>query len=368
MSSKNHIVIDGRIRRTSTGRYVDRLLAHLQTIDNQNRYTILIQPDDPWQPQASNFSRVDCSFPQFSFNPLDQVRFARQLKRLNPDLVHFPMNQQPLLYRGKVVTTTMDLTMLRYTHPKGTPRPIFWLKMLGYRYLFWRSNKKSAAIITITKFVRDDLAKHYPFTRGNVTVTYCASEPPLNTKSEPIEGIRKPFIFYVGTAFPHKNLEKLIDAFVILKKSQPDLQLVLAGKREYYYEKLAKYASDKPNSADVIFTGFVTDEELKWLYQESEAYVFPSLSEGFGLPALEAMVHGTPIICSGDLTCLPEICGDAAHYFDPNDPSDIAAKINEVLNDKTLQKNLATKGYEQAKKYSWKKMAEQTLEVYLSVL
>ena len=229
---QKHIVIDARIRRSSTGRYVDRLVEHLQAIDKDNRYTVLIRPDDPWQPSSPNFSRVNCQYAQFSFNPLDQITFPRLLNSLHADLVHFPMNQQPLFYFGDVVTSTLDLTMLRFTRPGKTPLPIFWLKMLGYQFLFWHSNKKSRAIITITNYIKNELAKKYPFTSGKTFNTYCASEPVLAAESSQPESVSQPFILYVGSAFPHKNLEKLIEAFEILITSQPELKLVLAGKKE----------------------------------------------------------------------------------------------------------------------------------------
>jgi hypothetical protein len=126
-----HIVIDNRIRRSSTGRYSDRLVEHLQSVDAENQYTILLQPDDPWKPAAKNFTTLPCSFGQFSFNPLDQVRFAKMLYSLKADIVHFPMNQQPLFYVKPVVTTTMDLTMLRFTRPGKTPYPVFLAKNGG---------------------------------------------------------------------------------------------------------------------------------------------------------------------------------------------------------------------------------------------
>jgi glycosyltransferase involved in cell wall biosynthesis len=112
-----------------------------------------------------------------------------------------------------------------------------------------------------------------------------------------------------------------------------------------------------------VFTDFINEGELRWLYEHSAAYVFPSLSEGFGLPGLEAMIHGTPVV-SSDATCLPEVYGDAAHYFDPRDVRDMAAKISDVLTDSKLRQDLIKKGTAQAAKYSWQRMAEQTLEIY----
>ena len=369
-----HIVIDARIRRSTTGRYVDRLLEHLQDIDRENRYSVLLMPDDDWRPKAENFTTVSSPFKQFSFNPMDQIKFARQLKSLKPDLVHFPMNQQPIFYRGKIVTTTMDLTMLRFTRPGKAPLPVFWLKMLGYRFLFWYSNRKSERIITISRFVKDDLIKHYPFTDGKVSVTYCASEPPLEAKAKKpvvLKDVRKnktgKFLLYAGSAFPHKNLETLIKAFEKLHSSDGELKLILTGKREYYFEQLEKFADQSPARNSIIFTGFVADEELKWLYKNASVYAFPSLSEGFGLPGLEAMAHGCPV-ASSNATCLPEIYGDAAIYFDPNDAEDMAGTINELLNDDELRGELIENGYQRLERYSWDKMARETLSIYQSVL
>ena len=365
--SPKHIVIDNRFRRSSTGRYGDRLVEHLQDVDKLNRYTVLVQPDDPWQPHAKNFARADCPFRQFSFNPMDQINFPRLLRSLRPDLVHFPMNQQPVFYRGKVVTSTLDMTMLHFTRAGKTPLPIFWLKMAGYRFLFWHSNKKSAAIITISKFVRDELAQKYPFTKHKTTVTYCAAEPPLKDKAVQPKGIDQPFIMYVGTAFPHKNLQALVQAFEAVHEDRPKLHLVLTGKKEYHYQQLEKMVRKSPAKKAIHITGFLPDASTKWMYQHAEAYVFPSLSEGFGLPGLEAMVHSCPVL-SSNATCLPEVYGDAAYYFDPMESGDIANKIIDILDDRQLRADLIKKGKAQAAKYSWRRMAEETLQVYQQVL
>jgi len=371
-----HIVIDARIRRASTGRYADRLVEHLQDVDSINRYTILVQPDDSWQPKAKNFARVDCPFAQFTFNPLDQTRFTRQLNQLKPDLVHFTMNQQPFFYRGTKVTSTLDLTMLRFTRAGKTPVPVFWLKMLGYRFLFWYSNKKSTAIITITDYVKTELAKMYPFTKGKTSTTLLASEPPMAgapVRPATLDSIyhlpstNPQFLLYVGAPFPHKNLERLVKAFELISPKHKDLRLVLVGKKEYYYTQLEKRVSKLPSKNQIVFTGFVPDESLKWLYQNAVAYVCPSLSEGFGLGGLEAMVHGCPVV-SSNATCLPEVYGDAAHYFDPENVEDMATRIDEVLTSPTLRTKLTALGHKQAAKYSWRRMAEQTLAVYNGVL
>jgi len=365
--SQKHIVIDARIRRSSTGRYVDRLVEHLQKNDSHTRYSVLVEPDDPWQPSAQNFYRVESPYPQFSFNPLHQFGFARQLYQLDADIVHFPMNQQPLLYLKPVVTSCMDLTMLRFTRPGKASPLLFKARMAAYRFLFWYSLRKSKAIITISQFVKQDIEKHYPFAASRITVTYCASEPPLTAKAKPLHEVQSPFIMHIGSPFPHKNIDRLVEAFALLKKSHPDLQLVLVGKREHHFEQLEQRVQDHPYRQDIIFTGFVSDESLKWLFTHAEASLQPSLSEGFGLPGLEAMTYGCPLV-SSNATCLPEVYGPAAHYFDPESVEDIAQKTDEVLADAPLRKALIKEGYVRLKKYSWQRMAEQTSDIYNNVL
>ncbi|MGI9027248.1 MAG: glycosyltransferase family 4 protein [Candidatus Saccharimonadales bacterium] len=362
-SNSKHIVIDARIRRSSTGRYVDRLLEHLQTIDSPHRFTVLVQPDDPWRARAANFEVQSSPYPQFSFNPLNDFKFAYQLRSLQPDLVHFTMTQQPLTYRGRTVTTTHDLTMLRFIRAGKTAAPVFWLKKFGYRLMFYVAHQKSARIIVPTKFVGHDLAKLYPFTKKQISVTYEASEPPINQPAEPLDGVKKPFIMHVGSPFPHKNLQHLIKAFELLLKRKPGLTLVLAGKKEFYFEELQEWAQQRSAYPSIRFTGFIDDNELKWLYENAEAYVLPSLSEGFGLPGLEAMSHGCAVV-SSDATCLPEVYGDAAHYFDPYNLQQTAAAIEDVLDSPKLRAMLRTEGYKQLQKYSWQTMAEQTHDVY----
>jgi len=370
MSTK-HIVIDARIRRASTGRYVDRLLEHLQTLDKTNKYTVLLEPADEWQPKSKNFTALVCPYKKFSFNPLDHITYAMFLNKLKPDLVHFAMSpQEPMLYRGKRVTTTHDLTMLRYTRAGRLPVPLHWLRMAGYRLTLWHSHRVAAKIIVDTEFVKSDIIKLHPFTKDKIEVIYLASEPPLKAKSQKlkVESLKQPFIMHVGSPFPHKNIECLIEAFTILKKNRhPDLRLVLAGKKEYYFDLLEKELQNYEFRRDIFIPGFISDAELKWLYENTECYVLPSLSEGFGLPGLEAMAHRAPL-ASSDATCLPEVYGDAAAYFKPNDPNHMAAVVNDIIISPEYANKLRTRGEERLICFSWKKMAKQTLEVYDSVL
>jgi glycosyltransferase involved in cell wall biosynthesis len=232
----------------------------------------------------------------------------------------------------------------------------------------WLAHRKAVHVITPTEFVSDDVSKRYLFVNRKISFIHEASEPPLPVKAVEPESAPKEFIMYTGSAFPHKNLERLINAFCILKEQlHPELKLVLVGAREYHSKTLQRWAKKQPCYEDIVFTGFIPDEELKWYYQHARAYVFPSLSEGFGLPGLEAMVHGCPVV-SSNASCLPEVHGAAAHYFNPEDMQEMAAKINEVISSEPLRTKLIQKGYDNAKRFSWKRFTQQHLDLFRSIL
>jgi glycosyltransferase involved in cell wall biosynthesis len=361
------IVIDARELRTTTGRYVERLLENLQEVDTDlsHRYVVLLQPKDMdgWTPKSKRFSKQSCPYKEFTF--AEQIGLGVQLYRLRPDLVHFGMTQQPIMYFGKVVTTMHDLTTLRFTNPAKNIL-VFKIKQWVYERVIRIVARKSAHLITPSEFVKDDIARFTHTNSRKITVTYEAGDSVAAAPAAIPELEGKQYIMYLGRPLPHKNLERLIEAFALLKQSRPELLLVLAGKKDVLYKRHEKSVK-KRGLEDVIFTDFIPDSQLRWLFENCAAYIFPSLSEGFGLPALEAMNHGAPVV-SSNATCLPEVYGEAAHYFDPRRVDDMAAKIAEVLDKPELRKELIRKGRKQAGKYSWRRMAEQTLSVYNNVL
>lgn len=360
-----HIVIDARELRTSTGRYIERLLAYLQDVDAKHHYTVLLKPKDmdSWEPTNSNFTKLACRAKEFTF--AEQWLMAWQLYRLKPDLVHFTMIQQPVLYLGKAVTTMHDLTTVRFTNPSKNKFVFAFKQWVYVRVIKW-ATYKSKRIITPTEFVKEDVAKFTHTNSRKIVVTYEAGDQ-VDAASEPHKQLEdKQFIMYVGRPTPHKNLPRLIEAFTLLKETHPELLLVLAGKKDANYRRIARDVQ-RNGVEGVVFTDFIPDGQLRWLYENCAAYVFPSLSEGFGLPGLEAMATGAPVV-SSNATCLPEVYENAAHYFDPESVEDMAEKINDVLVDSTLRDKLVAAGKKQAAKYSWKRMAEQTLEVYKQLL
>jgi glycosyltransferase involved in cell wall biosynthesis len=358
-----HIAIDARIINSSTGRYIERLLFYLQDIDTENRYSVLVRKKDKdfFTPKSSNFTVVEADYADYSF--AEQIKFKKLLDHLRPDLVHFCMPQQPILYSGKKVTTVHDLNLLK-TYNSDKNWLMYHTKQLVGRYVFKRIAKTNNHIIVPTEFTKKEYVKFARIPERRVTVTYEAADVSVETV-KPYKLPFKKFILYVGQQSDYKNIKRLGEAHQKLLRNHPDLGLILVGRKNASALMNEKYFASK-DYKNIHFTGFIEDDQRDWLYTHCEAYVFPSLMEGFGLPGLEAMGYGAPVV-SSNATCLPEVYGEAAHYFDPYNASDIARAIDEVLSDDSLRSELVAKGKKQFKKYSWQRMAEQTHAIYMSV-
>lgn len=359
-----HIVIDARIISSSTGRYVERLVTYLQDVDTTNQYTILVPEKDKdyWKPRNANFTVQTINYDNYSF--AEQIGFKLFLNKLKPDLVHFCMPQQPITYTGKKVTTFHDMTLLK-TYNSDKNWLIFKAKQKVGNHVFKKVADTSDHLIAISKFTKQELQSFTPVPDEKISVIYEASDVSTIAPKKYNVPFKK-YILYVGQQSDYKNIKRLGDAHQILLAKYPDLGLVLVGKKNASALKNENYFLDM-GYTDIHFTDFVDDAHLSWLYTHAQAYVFPSLMEGFGLPGLEAMGYGTPVV-SSNTTCLPEVYGQAAHYFNPIDTSDMAEAIDQVLSDDKLRTRLAKAGYKQIKKYSWKKQAQETHKVYEKVL
>jgi glycosyltransferase involved in cell wall biosynthesis len=360
----SHIVIDARLVNSTSGRYIERLLHYLEQVDTTNNYTVLLVEKDVeyWKPTAKNFTVVIADFHQYSF--AEQLGLKHLLDELKPDLVHFCMPQQPVLYRGKHITTFHDLSLI-YTYNSDKDWLAYHIKQFVGRFVFKRVAKTSVHILVTSDYTKQDLIKFTNTPEDKITLTYESADV-SNDSPVPYATPFKKYIMYVGKQSDYKNIRRLGDAHQRLIKKYPDLGLLLVGSKNASAVANEEYFTDH-NYKNIVFTGFVDDAQLVWLYKNVAAYVFPSLMEGFGLPGLEAMGNGAPVV-SSSATCLPEIYGDAARYFDPTSVTDMARAIDEVLDDETLRHDLIKKGFLQIKKYSWRRMAEQTHAVYLDAL
>lgn len=363
------IAIDARIINSTTGRYVERLVHHLEDIDHENTYLILVPKKDLdfYTPRNPNFKIVQADFASYSF--AEQIGFKKILNQLKPDLVHFCMPQQPVGYRGAHVTTIHDLILLK-TYNSDKNWFVFRAKQVIGRFVFKAVAKSSAHIITPTTYVKNDLVAFSGVNPSKITVTYEGCDIAGVTAQEytPLQG--KKFIMYVGQQSDYKNIKRLMQAHQQLRKTQADLLLVLVGKlsgKNGAPLRLNKTWAEKRGYQGIIYTDFLPDTQLQWCLAHAQAYVFPSLMEGFGLPALEAMASGAPVVAS-NATCIPEVCGDAAEYFDPYNIDDMAAAITRVITNPGRRDVLVKKGTAQVRRYSWRRMAEQTHTVYLQAV
>lgn len=369
------LVLDLRIygpKYGGLGRYNQKLLEHLISLDRENEYIILIKTehkiDLPILP--ANFSAKICDCHWYSL--AEQWQLPKILNRLQPDLVHFPHFNIPYFYRGKFIVTIHDLIMTKFPSRRASTlnKFLFAFKRLAYDFIISRAVNKAVKIITVSQFSAADIKQYFRLTETEakkISVVYEGVNLPEIINTEEVK-LPEKYLLYVGNAYPHKNLEFLIASFKEFHVKHPEYSLILVGNKNHFYQQLEKFAAATlgENKDKVILAGFVPDKKLGNYYQQATAYIFPSNYEGFGLPPLEAMAYGLPVL-SAKTSCLPEVLGSAALYFDPQSQSDLLASLEIIISDNDLRDRLRQRGYEQIKLYSWQIMAEQILKIYNSL-
>lgn len=356
------IGIDARFfSEAGIGRYIRNLINNLARIDQKNDYFIfLLDKDFNEVKPPENFQKVKANFGWYGLQ--EQLRLPRLLESYGLDLVHFPHFNVPIFYKGKFVVTIHDLIHQNFQMKRATThnKLVYKLKQYGYEKVFKTAVNKSEHILVPSEYVKKLLVNGWKVADSKITVTKEAVDDKIFTNNK----IAKPayeYIFYVGNAHPHKNVEGLIKAFLLLKEQYHDLRLVLAGYDHYFWQKIKGEYQDE----SIIYKGYVNDEQLSYLYKGAKAFVMPSFDEGFGLPVLEAFAVGVPIVAS-NAGSLPEVGGNACVYFNSKDPQDMADKIQQVLNSGQLRNELIKKGKERVKLFSWKKLTKKTLQIYES--
>lgn len=360
------IVIDARMYGESgVGRYIGNLINELQKLDKQNHYFVLhLKKDFDTSSYHDNFFKVLANFRWYGVR--EQFKLPGVLLSLKADLVHFPHFNVPIFYHGRFVVTIHDLIHQHFNMQRATThgKLIYKFKQVGYKKVLQNAIENSTKILVPSNFVKNQLIDDWYVDREKIIVTPEAVDEKILQlvvkKSPPNYQLPATnYLFYVGNAHPHKNVEGLIKAFLELKQSSRDLKLVLAGHDHYFWQRIKKQYQHK----DIIYKGYVSDEELVALYKNAKVFMMPSFEEGFGIPLLEAMACSCPVV-SSNAGSLPEVGGDAALYFNPKDLGDMVEKIDRVLKSESLRKELVEKGLKRFQNFSWKKLAEQTLEVY----
>ena len=369
-----HIAIDAHSVGAKLGgneTYATNLIEALAEIDQFNRYTLYVT-------KREAIERFAHRWPNFTVKqtlphtPLVRIplTLARELRRHPVDVLHVQYTAPPLA-PCPVVTTIHDLA---FEHLPETFNRRSWMQM---RITVRRTARRAAQIITVSEYSRQDISKTYKIEPDRILVTPEAAPAGFSPVTDETElrkvrktyGIERDYILSLCSIQPRKNLVRLIEAYSLLRQSRPEVklpQLVLAGKRGWLDGETFNAARQSAGSSDILFTGYVADEDLPALYSGAICFVYPSYFEGFGLPPLEAMKCGAAVIV-GNRTSLPEVVGDAALAVDPFDVDAIASAIRKLVNDSVLRRELSIKGQERARKFDWRETARKTLAVYNEV-
>ena len=361
---------------TGIGQYIRQLTNQLFNIDQENQYFLFLKKEmfDNLNSKSNSLykeldfvNKILADVHWYTYK--EQFKLPWILYREKLDLMHFTNFNLPILYRKPFVVTVHDITPFFFPgHKAGKSK---WRKW-GYDAVFKHAINKSKKIIAVSQSTKDLILKNFKVNLDKIKVIYEG----VDEKFKPIAdcgiinavktkyGLDKPFIFFVGVWRNHKNVAGLVKVFDILKKKYKwQGNLVLGGQEDAHYLEVSKTIKSLGLENEIIRPGFISDEEMPVFYSLARAFVNPSLIEGFGLNNLEAHACGCPVV-SSSATSLPEVSGQAAVYFNPNNIKEMAEKIYQVISDENLRQSLRQKGFEQAKKFSWEKCAKETLEVY----
>jgi glycosyltransferase involved in cell wall biosynthesis len=363
------VAIDARkLHDFGIGTYIRNLLRHLARLDKDTEYVLLCRDGDLGVPQqlGANFRAVREPSPNYSLR--EQIHIPYVLFRERPDVYHAPHYVLPPAVPCRSVVTIHDTIHLNF--------PQYLPNRGAYAYaraLMWTAAKKSDRILTVSESSKRDIIHYFGVAPDKVVVVYNAIDERFGTEPQPEEIARvrerfqldHGFVLYVGNIKPHKNLVRLIEAFDGLRREGfDDLKLLIIGDEISKWSALRRAVHSHKLHKHVRFLGFQSDDTLASLYRLAAVFVFPSLYEGFGLPPLEAMASGTPVVTS-NLSSLPEVVGDAAVLVDPYDAVDIKDGIKRVLTDPALREDLRRKGLQRAREFSWERSVARTREIYV---
>ncbi|MGE5486848.1 MAG: glycosyltransferase family 4 protein [bacterium] len=366
-----------RIGDFGIGTYIRNLIHALAEIDHENNYILIAarRGEPELLNLPPNFNIVEYQRPDTDW--VNNFSFFFFLRELSVDLVHAPVNTVPLLMPRPYVVTIHDMSSLIY----GADRH-------GHRfrqYMFKRGLERAARIIAVSAATRRDVENILGIPADRIRQIYDAPDPRFLEPRRSGDGaesarqrileryqINHPFLLYAGAVRPQKNIPRLVEAFAVLRNDlerhpvYKDLRLIIIGDEISRYPAVRRSVNKTRMENYVRFLGFVPFETLRVFFEAASAFVFPSLYEGFGLPPLEAMASGTPVVTS-HVSSLPEVVDQAAMFVNPENVFDIARGIREVLLDDDLRAQLVRGGYEQARRFSWNKTAAEVLEIYREV-
>ena len=352
-------------------RYVEELFLSVLKKDRQNKYVLFFNVISPRSKELFGkfkHEMVETKIRHYSY--AEQIYLPGIINKYNLDLVHFPHFNVPLFYRKPFIVTIHDLTHTRFPGRKKS----HMLHRLAYNLVLTNAIKSSKKIIAVSESTKKEILEFYKISAEKIQVIYegASQKYSLMSKDEALSkiaskfNITKPFILYAGVWRRYKNLPFLAAVFDKLKEKGLNIQFVLAGSPDPFYPEIKNQVMSAKFKQDLRPLGYVSDEDLNYLYNSATLFVLPSFAEGFGLIALEAAACGTPIACS-DIPTLREIMGSAAEYFDPHNLENATDVISGLLNNPTRMEDLANAGLRRIRNYSWEKAGEETIQLYENV-
>ncbi len=356
--------------RSGTGRYTTELARWLPSLA-QDLDVAVLWPAGLSQPNSTSETR-EAFLNREAANPLkriymDQVGIRKESAHIKADIVHYPASIGALLPASNAVVTVHDLSFLHESRWFRPGRAVY------YRFAVGRSARLAKRVIADSKATANDLVEFLDIPEERIDVIPLGVDQAYHPPSpEAIEAVRakydlpEQFFLFVGTLEPRKNLARLIAAWSHIADTCPQ-DLVLAGRNGWKVAPIMDAIADSPYSERIHQPGFIAPTDLPALMGAAETFVWPSLCEGFGLPPLEAMACGTPVLTS-NVSSLPEVVGDAAYMANPYHVDDIAEGMLRLAEESPLRDTLRAKGLERAKFFSWRRTAEATLETYRAVL
>jgi len=372
------ILIDARLyglEHAGLGRYIINLISELKKQDKDNTYILLLREKYYRGLKVpENWEKVEVAFRHYSLR--EQLTLHKIIQKKNPDLVHFPHFNVPFFYRGKFVVTIHDILMHNIKGKNATtlPKYKYFFKRAGYKTVFNNAVKRSVKVIVPSESAKKDLVSYYKINSEKVEVTYEGLDPNVVQKGNSREvldkyKIKNPYFFYVGNAYPHKNLKRAIEATVVLNRNKKNkINFLIATPKNNFVSRLQKEINTQEASRFVRILGFVPDIDIGTLERHSIAFLYPSLIEGFGLQGLEAIANGTVVLVS-DIPVFKEVYKDNVFYFNPFDFSSIEKAMRNVISlEKSRRSEKIIKSQEYIKRYSWQKMTKETIEVYEEAL
>jgi glycosyltransferase involved in cell wall biosynthesis len=358
------------------GRYTEELVRGVTSTDTENEYVVFLHPSNfsQFEPTRPDVRKVVAPFRWYSL--AEQVRFPGLIRREAIDLMHFPHFNVPLVTHVPFLVTIHDLILSRFPTERATTLgPVLYaLKHRAYQFVISRAVQRACRVLSVSETTKQEVIEEFHLNPDRVAVTLLGVDHERwqqRAGEEKLKqwGITQPYFLFVGNAYPHKNLERMLRAFQRLRQSGRQWQLVIVGRDDYFFLRLREEAERLGLVQDraVVFPGYVTDAELARLYHDCLAYVFPSLAEGFGLPPLEAMAAGA-VVASSSASSLPEVLGGAALYFDPKSVPDMTAVMERIGTDELLRQELRTRAQEHVLRYDWRTMVQETITAYRSCL